>query len=416
MKKVFLLIFAVVLFACSNQNVNELDSQLSEKHQQSNIRSFEEALQIAQASIVMVDGQTKTRTTSPRKIALSESKVYKLDTRTRSSSEMNDTLMYVFNFEDNQGFAVISANKNAEALLAVTEKGYYDPDIPSEVEGFNYYIEKAKEYLRSWPLIPIDPDSTYRDSIVIAPDYSLEVGPYVSVTWGQIYPEGELCPNGISGCTNTALAQIMSYYEYPASINITYDNNSFVENLNWSQMKSHATQHPYSNCNSQTTHISISRLHRQLGHLNNSEYSYNSTGTYTTIYAKGTIQGLGYQTGDWNSYDIVLAKNQLDANHLLLMRGEVTDSSLGHAWLLDGYLPYRQYVYRLEPIGINGAWVVTNVTPENIVSYHCHMNWGWYGVCNGYFSTVVFNLNSPEFGNNIQISSVVCLPIYHVSN
>ena len=416
MKKFYLFVcLALFALACTENDISNVITLKKDDNSKSSIRSFDEALEIAQASIVMVDGQAKTRAASPRKIALSESKVYKLDAKTRTSSEMNDTLMYVFNFENNQGFAIISANRNAEALIAVTEKGYYDPDIPSEVEGFNFYIEMAKEYLRLWPIDPIDPDSIYRDSIVIAPDYSLEVGPYVSVAWGQFSPEGELCPNGISGCTNTALAQIMSYYEYPASINITYNNTPYVENLNWSLMKSHVTQHPYSNCSSQTTHMSISQLHRQLGHLNNSQYAYNHTGTNSTVYAKGTMQGLGYQTGDWNSYDIALAMNHLNANHLLLMIGNV-NSGGGHAWLSDGYLPYRQYVYRLEPIGIDGAWVVTNVTPGTVVLYRCHMNWGWYGVYNGYFSTVFFNLNSPEFGNNIQINNVSCLPIYHVSN
>lgn len=417
MKKL-LTLFAVVivLAACSNQEDAMPASQTSVKNT-SYIRSFDEALQIAQSSISILEGSEITRSGSTRKINLDDSKVYKQNALTRSAASANDTLMYVFNFEDNQGFAVIAANRNTDALIAVTEKGHYDPDNTSVVEGFNFYMDKVKEYLRIVPLKPIIPDSIYRDSLVIKPDYSSKVGPYVTVEWGQVQPEGELCPNNLSGCTNTACAQIMSYYEYPTSIDITYDNTPFVQNLNWSQMKNHLTQHPYSNCITQATHRSISLLHRQLGHLNHSEYTQDcGTRTYTELYVGNTMQSLGYQTGNWTPYNISEAKNQLDINHLLLIRGDVVNEDSGHAWVLDGYLPYRQYTYRLQPIGIDGAWMVTNIIPGSIVSYACHMNWGWYGECNGYYSTTPFHLNSPEFGNGIQISEVEFLPVYHSTN
>ena len=110
----------------------------------STIRSFDEALQIAQSSISLVDGTGQTRSGSPRKIDLNNWKIFENDLKTRANSNSNDTLMYVFNFEDNQGFAIVSASKETEGLIAVTESGSYDPSTSSNIDGFNIYMDMAK--------------------------------------------------------------------------------------------------------------------------------------------------------------------------------------------------------------------------------------------------------------------------------
>ena len=70
----------------------------------------------------------------------------KAGTRSGEASSDNDTLLYVFNFENNEGFALVSASKNTEGLMAIVEQGYCDPDTPSEIEGFEMFKDMAKEY------------------------------------------------------------------------------------------------------------------------------------------------------------------------------------------------------------------------------------------------------------------------------
>ena len=76
MKTRLLLLLAANAFfvACSNEEVAETSTPMPKIQKVSSIRSYEEALQIAQSSIQMVDGQAQTRAASPRKIALNESK------------------------------------------------------------------------------------------------------------------------------------------------------------------------------------------------------------------------------------------------------------------------------------------------------------------------------------------------------
>lgn len=391
---------AIMMASCSNQELIDSDFQQPAPQQTSSIRSYEEALQIAQASIQMVDGLAPTRAASPRKIALSDTKVCKLDTQTRTSSDINDTLMYVFNFEDNQGFAIISACKNAEALIAVTEKGHYDPAVRSDNENFNFYMDMAKKHIASMPrfdpgFIPDDPEYEIVDTTFYLYG-QLPVTPYVTVNWGQRNPEGELCPNGICGCVNTAIAQIMSYYEYPTSIEITYVNNPFTQNLNWTGMKAHVKHPQQLYCLDYDYHIAISRLCRQLGKYNNSSYELSSTGT-DPIVVPACMSHYGYNTTGWLSYtsEIAHVYDNLALGKLYLIGGEMS-SNIGHCWVLDGFQNINyQHVLARKLVG-GFVWEILEIYDSGVLDLY-HFNWGWDGDCNGYFSTNVFDTTGGTF-------------------
>lgn len=399
-KVISILALAIMMASCSNQELLDSDSPKPAPQQTSNIRSYEEALQIAQSSIQMVDGQAQTRAASPRKIALNDTKVCKLDAKTRTSSDVNDTLMYVFNFEDNQGFAIISANKNTEALIAVTEKGHYDPAVRSDNESFNFYMDMAKKHIASTPrfdpgLIPDDPIYEIVDTTFYLYG-QLQITPYVTVKWGQQNPEGELCSNGKCGCANTAMAQIMSYYEYPASIEITYGDNPFTQNLNWTGMKAHVKHPQQFICLDYDYHIAISRLCRQLGEDANSNYGSNGTSTDISD-VTDCMSYYGYNTSGWLSYFSEYANvyDNLIDEKLYIICGWNSDDR-GHAWVLDGFqnISY-QHVLARKPLG-GFMWEILEIYDYGELDLY-HFNWGWDGDCNGYFSTNVFDTTGGTF-------------------
>lgn len=391
---------AIMVASCSNQELIDSDFQQPTSQQTSSIRSYEEALQIAQASIQIVDGQAKTRAASPRKIALNDTKVCKLDAKTRTSSDINDTLMYVFNFEDNQGFAIISASKNAEALIAVTEKGHYDPAVRSDNESFNFYMDMAKKHMASMPrfdpgFIPDDPIYEIVDTTFYLYG-QLPVTPYVTVNWGQQNPEGELCINGLCGCANTAIAQIMSYYEYPSSIEVTYVNNPFIQYLNWTGMKAHVKHPQQFNCLEYDDHIAISRLCRQLGEFNQSEYFPDRTSTNPS-FVTACLSYYGYNTTGWLGYasEITHVYDSLVVGKLYLIRGSDSDD-ICHEWVLDGYQNiHYQHVLARKLVG-GFVWEIMEIYESGVLDLY-HFNWGWDGDCNGYFSTNVFDTTGGTF-------------------
>lgn len=394
--RIYFLLFATsIIIACSNQDYNVFECVQKETTKNKNdIRNYAEALVIAQASISMLEeSNSHTRLEGvSRIIDLNDRKVFKLDAKTRTNSDINDTLIYIFNFEDNAGFALVSASKNTEGLLAITEQGHCDPNTPTDIWGFERFKEMAKEYVRrsqeqkeTWQLrTPDGPIVETKDSIT----YSFsQVGPYVTVKWGQENPEGEFCPNGYAGCANTAMAQIMSYYNQPTSINITYDGSYSTLGLNWSNMKAHATGHTISSCSTTNTHIMIARLLRQLGELNHSFYLDDGTGTFTDIYADSTFLQLGYNCGSWSSYTSFYARNQLNNAHLYLVRGTCSEGS--HVWVFDGYKTRLKTIRKMARTATSGWFFTGEVTTET--DYFIHLNWGSYGNCNGYFAEGVYN-------------------------
>lgn len=391
MKMKYYFLFAAILLITACSNHEKIDSTPTKTNMfVSGIRSYAEALKIAQDAIPMLNGGATTRREfNDRKIDLSKKEVIKLDAKTRVNNNINDTLIYVFNFENNEGFALVSASKNTEGLLAITEKGHCDPSTRSNVCGFEIILDLVKDYVansKSRDLID------YKDSLISA-TYNY-VGPYVTVQWGQDHAEGEFCPNGAAGCSNTAMAQIMSYYQHPSSINLNYPGrDKSSQSLNWTAMKAHGTEHYLSSCIDTTTHKSIGRLHRQLGEWNHSVYNSNgSTSTSTMTFAPATFGNLGYSYnfGITNALSI---RSELNNAHLLLIRGE-TASQDAHAWVLDGNVKQDGVYYEMMNNGT--GWIFTGEVHYKTLYYN-HMNWGWYGTNNGYFIEDIFNTSQGSF-------------------
>ena len=410
MKKVFFYSLLSCLFMASCSETDGLEDNKENSQMKSEIRSIDEALQIAKNSISMLENQASTRaTTKNRRISLADSKVIQKDI-TRSSANTIDTLMYVFNFEDSLGFAIVAAPMCIDGLLAVTEEGYYDPDVPSEIDGFNAFMEKAKEYCQnayfaeegiednSW-LTRISEGSIdeWKDSVWYV---WTNVWPLINVKWGQRHPEGEFCENELAGCSNTAMAQILTYFEYPDTIQLTYPNaDKSYEVLDWTNIKSHTTGHTLPNCSTPDTHTSISRLLREVGSLCHSQYNTSSTSTFTELYAPIAFNSLGYSVGGWIDYTLTDALNSLNVSRPLLIEGFTYDS-VGHVWVLDGYRKCRKYRQKFRRIDYS-EWNPIG-SPQITTTYYMHYNWGWYGNSNGYFHSNVFNTSMVYFPDTNQ--------------
>ena len=384
--------------SCSNDVTPVSEEGASTSEVLSEKRTFEEALQIAKSSISMIEedeGMTRGGQ-GGRTIDLDRSRV--VGSGATRADGTTDTLFYVFNFTDEQGFAVVSANKATEGLLAVTEKDSYDNSL-NENGGFAEYMEMAKGYVAAArikpPLIPVIEEH-------VTAIYT--VGPYVSVKWGQAFPEGTFCPNTIAGCVNVAIAQIMSCFKYPSQIALTYPNaDSTSVNLEWNSMLAHNVSYSHlveDECSADymNAHSDIAHLCRQVAHLTNSvfhpaeaNFNYNLTNyqrlsgasTGSNIYwAKTALQSLGYTTGSITSYSNQCTSIPLNSHHLIYMRGEQGDT-LGHAWMVDGYKEYIIHVI---------SRLTEPTTEYDRTEYYNHINWGWRGSGNGYFLDNVFNV------------------------
>lgn len=391
--KLLVFILVATFASCSE----EMDSVEYPEFTSSHLRSYSEAIEIAQRGISMLEGNSGTRSENGtrRKIDMNG---FKCVTSKPTRSGDVDTLLYVVNFEDNQGYAIVSARRDVEGLLAVTESGTYDPLHKSENEGLNMFMDLASGY-EFGPLIPIpgpEPTVVYH-----------YCGPYITVRWGQRWPEGYFCLNGKSGCTITAMAQILSYFAYPTGIDLTYpDADLTYQALDWNSIKKHVYGTSAINCDnhinsicsaSNDSHMTLARLCRQLGKLAHTYYDNQGNpsnwGSYTyDDDARDALVELGYIVNDSLTYSGQEIRHDLNNHHLILMCGGDSINNgnnneyIDHSWVIDGYC-HKEI---LMPMGIDGELIQTEQY------YYNHINWGWNGLDNGYFLDGVWDVSQYE--------------------
>lgn len=118
----------------------------------------------------------------------------------RSAEEADAPLAYLVNFKDNNGFAILSANRNCPPILAIHPHGNLDPEKAPDNPTLQMLMERVEEYCLASnehsetvpdPMHPYNPDGT-----PIAELHKVEFGPWeeiiserrealIPVVWGQ---------------------------------------------------------------------------------------------------------------------------------------------------------------------------------------------------------------------------------------
>lgn len=396
---------ATTLFACTQDATEGIDSQTVEANAMNELplqRTYEEALAIAQEAADLFDKNgSATRINQSRTITPSNVQLITSNSSTRNAST-SDTLMYVFNYDNNAGFAVVSANRATEGLIAVTEQGNY---IAGEEEngGFNLYMDMAKTYVenetRASIVGPVE-ITQYRTEETID---TLTVGPYLNVRWGQDWPYNLSCPTisgqrTKAGCVATAIAQIMTYYQHPNSFTVTYAPVVYEQTLGWNYILDHkytedSNDENCTQCSASGSHPLIASLIRQIGEHVQMEYDVDASGCDSEMFARSAFQTFGYSCGNYQTYSSGVVKSSLMKRQLVYMRGGIS-SNEGHAWVIDGYRRITKVIK--EYIKPKGSPVWEELSSTTTETYYNHINWGWDGDSNGYFSVNVFNTAIPK--------------------
>ena len=362
-------------------------------------RSLEQIVQIAQNAPMTFEGKVKTRNglTLKKELDLSSITGITNQGKTRTSGEI-DTLLYAINYADNDGYVIVSSKKGTPGVIAYVEEGEYDiekindsnTDIGYVADLAVTYIDNSEEKLVPTPVVELDTTISM-------------VGPLILTKWGQHGAEGIYCPNGVSGCTNTAMAQIFAYYEYPDTLQLTYDDaDRSYQVFDWGNMKKHIISHPTANymCLADTEcHNAIGRLCRQLGQLNYSTYGAGVTTTQRSR-IRMTASSLGYTCSFLKAYNDTCTVEPLQNGHPLIVGGNRSNGD-GHIWIVDGYM--EMTITTTE----------YTVDQDSIIStekeLYNHVNWGWDGKDNGYILSSIFDssnmyLRDPSiYGSNTDV-------------
>ncbi len=383
------------------------------------LRTIDEAAEIAQQGIAMIEGPAASRFGSRRRF---DKGAVKAVTSPLSRSGVSDTLLYVFNFDNNQGYAIVAAPRVAEGLIAVTESGRYDPVHGTGNPGADMFIESAAIQLDSIIKV-IDPDNPfpgggggntgggddqkaqYRN--VIDTVAKTRVYPRLgTLSWGNGYPEGRYCPNKIAGSASVAAAMAMSYFEYPTTIKLEQPGRTNVMyDFDWSVMKIHQKSYKdelynlvYDKCGSEEAHEKLGVLCYEIGYRANTRYETQYTRSSTTVNnLYSAMQNLSFSLGEIKDLESSSFFVQVPDKTLYIMCGEDSNKIAGY-WVVDGVNAFTLYLE--EWILYPGAskWE----KHDRGFDYHTylHINWGLMGDSNGYFSIKAIDPKKPTSLDN----------------
>ncbi len=203
------------------------------------------------------------------------------------------------------------------------------------------------------------------------------VEPLLSTTWNQDWPYNELCPvdsralynamgHAFAGCTATAMAQVMKYYNYPSQGVGAYGYTP-QENPQYGELTANfgGTTYQWSSMPNSISfsNLPVATLIYHCGISVDMDYGPDGSGASTWDAMYSLVQYFKYSDSireyskssfsDSNWKDLL--KNELNNNRPMIYSGRSTS---GHSFNCDGY-EYRDYF---------------------------HMNWGWGGHYDGYFS------------------------------
>ena len=295
---------------------------------------------------------------------------------------------YIFNAEEG-GFVVISGDDRTVPVIGYSEKGQLlQDDMPDNLRNWlDGYAEQlqAIENGEATPALPRSAKVTRGVSAKPA------IAPLIKTQWNQSGPYSLLTPTythtnnnnevvsdpTVTGCVATALAQVMNYYQWPASCLALEGYTTSTLELNvkalpattfkWSLMKN-----SYSDSETGEEAYEVSKLMRYIGQAIHMNYNLGENGgsagsadmnvmINTFGYSKHVYSESrgNYTTAEWED----MLYRELAAGRPVLYDG-AANTGTGHQFICDGY-------------DGNGLF---------------HINWGWGSYQDNYF---VISLANP---------------------
>lgn len=332
--------------------------------------------------------------------------------QSRSGSQENEYPLYVVNFADSMGYAILSSDPNVEPILAVIQNGSYDPnDLVPGVEDFikaaDYYSTNNARQVSPGDDSTIKPSQFYQywEETIDTIDF-VKIEPRLDCWYGQEGLYSKYCPTETSGCAATAIGMALSFKEQ-SSIRLTFDNRNETLNLNWPELKKHKYSHLNCNTNwlgvevcyaTDETHDVIGKIIGQVNYLVNINDPYKTPGA-SEADVSNALTNIGITHQGIQPYNS--AAKHLTDNNILLVFGisndDTTDSANSHKdhiFMIDG-VDYVNYLSTFSIYETNGIiWHLISSEQNYYSSNFVHVVWGFDNSGVGYFKEGIINPTS----------------------
>ena len=294
--------------------------------------------------------------------------------------------VFVFNSTD-EGFVLVSAEDNARAVLGYSDEGTFDANnIP---ENMQFWLQMYADEMRSaTEAMRREGDEAMRRKVIRrevkgerleaeAENYPT-INPILGETvWGQGEPFNNKCPqiNGertVTGCVATAMSQIMYAHKYPTkgtgSHSYTTETKKLKVSANfgnttydWANMIPNYKKDSYTT----TQADAVATLMFHAGVAADMDYTVDGSGAVSSIALAAMTEYFGY-----NKAINVLPKDFMKEEDLLQVIA--TDLQAGRPVYVSGSTVNQE----------GHAFVCDGMKSDG----YLHINWGWYGMADGYFA------------------------------
>lgn len=323
------------------------------------------------------------------------------------------TNLYIFSTRDNIGFVIVSAD---DRVLPVIGYSFTNPvrsdSLPANLKSWLVGTEKQIEWMIE---NNIEPSSEVRSQWkrlstplrTNAPAIVNVVNPMLTTTWDQSPYYNNLCPydggyRSVTGCVATATAQVMKYWNHPAT---GHGSHSYRWNGQTLSANFGNTTYQWSNMPDELDYYStstevnaVATLMYHIGVACEMSYSANGSGAVSTSFGYPTIACAENALRDYFKYDWGLTsveyenfedgewkqilKSELNQSRPIIYTGD--DVNSGHCFVCDGYNSADKF----------------------------HFNWGWGGYYDGFYAIGSLNPGSGTGGTssgtyNIDNSAII---------
>ncbi len=418
------LLFALgIVISCGRESILNRNFMIEEGEKNSVTVPLDQALRTLEDFMAENEGEMiMTKSSEPRVIE-------SIDVRyaVRDSIEQEDSIpeLYIVNFAEKEGFAILGATEDLPRIITLSESGYLDPVslcveidsvsplrpdttftnsgiIPMPMEFDNYCPDVDDYYVLTNPNVInvfIDNGIQHRDESFTRPGTDnilteeglpaqTEIGapfstslPMTQMHWGQgdwnnIQIFNKYCYKKVfgqrihvlAGCSTVALALIIATNEFPQD----YSVNGMV--LDYSQMKRDTTFVLPDFFEKE--HVSL--LYGSIFHNVNRLFAFSEGTCILPSEIRQRMADLGYSDVKMlkgNSFN----QDMLEATSYMMQKGTPVFLS-AVAGLLGGH-----------------SWVIDGAKYDSEGEYLLHCNWGWRGAYNGYYSPNCFDPGNSNY-------------------
>ena len=290
----------------------------------------------------------------------------------KQSSYSQNAPYYIYNDAQNKGFVIVSGTTEMGEILAYSNENALDTINlhPGLAQLLNSYKMAFKA---------INTNNAVETEAKKGAFFAKTVAPLLKTTWSQDAPYNALLGYNYTGCVATTISQVLKYHEWPVQGmgNISYvntsDNRTLSGNLNLSQYD-WANMLPNYDAPVQATQAqrnAVAKLMKDVGLASGMQYHPG--------FAVATNQG---------AFDAFVKHFDYQATCVYQStEGPSVFADLLRQELVDGF-PFYFYGATKDYKGAH-AWVVDGFDDKGFF----HMNFGWNGQSNGYYSLSALNLS-----------------------